>query len=755
MNDPGRSDPNELFEPDWSEEPLAARMRPRTVDEFVGQEHILGEGRLLRRAIQADMLSSVIFSGPPGTGKTTLARVIANTTRSTFLSLNAVLSGVKDVRAAIEKAREYRKLYGRKTTLFVDEVHRWNKAQQDALLPWVENGTVVLIGATTENPFFEVNAALVSRSRIFQLKPLSKHHLYAIARKALSDHERGYGHHEVRIEEDALDHLVQVADGDARSLLNALQLAVETTPSTFPPPPDEPIHITREVAEDSIQRKAVLYDKEGDYHFDSASAFIKSLRGSDADAALYWLARMVAGGEDPRFLFRRMLILASEDVGLADPRALAVVEAAAAAFDRVGMPEGQFHLAHAALYLAGCPKSNSTLGYYDALAAVEEERREEVPKHLRDPNRDAKGFGHGEGYLYPHAYRDHWVAQNYLPAALRDRVFYRPTDQGWEGELREMVERRRDIRLSLLVDQEEEFEALSYTPTTGERERRLNRLAAVQREMLADLRDELTRGLKRHETVLVGGSSPLPTLWEAVRRTPEGGVYAAVTGVRAAEAARAQAEALPEPERPRIFHGEITELVATSRSSGPAGSQELPSKFDRILGRNLLVRGEDPTGTLASLAARLVAGGRLAAAENLPTGFRRLSDIARGAGLASELVAAVERAEEALFADPKLGFAELNTEALEKAAMTAGLADVSVETREYRDLRVLGPGELSAWIFGRGDGNKRGYPAFLAARLSAEQLDELYHALSERLQDQKIDWPLTVAVLRGLRPQNE
>ena len=307
---------NELAD---KEAPLAARMRPRTLDEFIGQEHIVGPGRLLRRAIQADQLSSVIFYGPPGTGKTTLARIIANTTRGHFIALNAVLAGVADIRQAISEAQERRGQFGQRTILFVDEVHRFNKAQQDALLPWVENGTVILIGATTENPYFEVNKALVSRSRIFQLKPLVEADLYAIARQALADPERGYGRLNVQIAGDALAHLVDVANGDARGVLNALELAVETTP----PDAGGVIRIDLAVAEESIQRRAVLYDKEGDVHYDTISAFIKSLRGSDPDAAMYWMARMVYAGEDPRFIFRRMIIFAGEDVGLADPNAVA------------------------------------------------------------------------------------------------------------------------------------------------------------------------------------------------------------------------------------------------------------------------------------------------------------------------------------------------------------------------------------------------------------------------------------------------
>jgi putative ATPase len=422
-----------------TEAPLAARMRPRNLEEFMGQDHILAPGRLLRRAIQADQLSSLIFFGPPGTGKTTLARIIANTTQAHFIAINAVLAGVKEIREAIATATDKRKFQQQRTILFVDEVHRFNKSQQDALLPWVENGTVILIGATTENPYFEVNQALVSRSRLFQLKPLTEHDLRQIVAQAIADPERGYGQLKVQIDPDALSHWVNVANGDARSLLNALSLAVETTPPT----PQGLIQISLSVAEESIQQRAVLYDKEGDAHFDTISALIKSVRGSDPDAALYWLASMVYAGEDPRFIFRRLLILASEDVGLADPQAIGVVNACANAFDRVGMPEGRYPLAQATLYLATAPKSNSVMGFFEALAAVENQQQGDVPDPLKDPSRDRKGLGHGAGYLYPHAYRDHWVAQQYLPDHLQGQCFYHPSDQGFESTIKPQVEARR------------------------------------------------------------------------------------------------------------------------------------------------------------------------------------------------------------------------------------------------------------------------------------------------------------------------
>nr|RME83616.1 MAG: AAA family ATPase [Planctomycetota bacterium] len=433
--------------------PLADRLRPKRLEDFVGQKHILGKGRLLRRAIEADRISSLIFYGPPGTGKTTLAQIIAHHTQSYFTSLNAVLAGVKDLRKVVEEAKERRHIHDKRTILFIDEVHRWNKSQQDALLPWVEKGVIILIGATTENPYFEVIRPLVSRSRIFQLFPLTEEDLSQLLDRALHDKESGYGNRRIEIFPEARSHLIRVANGDGRSLLNALELAVETTP----PNQQGIIEITLEVAEESIQKRAVLYDKEGDAHYDTISAFIKSLRGSDPDGALYWLAKMVYSGEDPRYIFRRMLILAAEDVGLADPQAIQVVNACAQAFDYVGFPEGSFHLAEAALYLATARKSNSTLAFFDALKTIEEDREGEVPRHLKDANRDKEGFGHGKGYLYPHAYQDHWVAQNYLPKGLQGKIFYKPSLQGYEGKIHEEVKRRKEIQLSLPLEEFDPF----------------------------------------------------------------------------------------------------------------------------------------------------------------------------------------------------------------------------------------------------------------------------------------------------------
>jgi putative ATPase len=350
-----------------SESPLALRMRPRTLDEFVGQQDLVGPGKLLRRAIEADRLfSSLIFWGPPGTGKTTLAWIIANKTKSHFEILNAVMAGVADIRRVVADAKERRKLYRQRTILLVDEIHRFNKSQQDALLPHVEDGTIILIGATTENPYFEVNSALISRSRLFQLKPLTDADVRELLLRALRDTERGYGQRQVKIDDDALMHLVKVAGGDVRNALNALELAVESTP----PDAQGVVHIDLAVAQDSIQRRAVLYDKEGDAHYDTISAFIKSVRGSDPDAALYWLAKMIYAGEDPRFIMRRLLILSGEDIGLADPMGLVVASAAAQAFDWVGMPEGIYPLVEATLYLATAPKSNSANHYFNARTQI-------------------------------------------------------------------------------------------------------------------------------------------------------------------------------------------------------------------------------------------------------------------------------------------------------------------------------------------------------------------------------------------------
>ena len=598
--------------------PLADAMRPETLDDFFGQEHIVGKGRLLRRAIQADQLSSLIFYGPPGTGKTTLARIIANTTSSYFISINAVLSGVKEIRDAIEEAKKRRDFYGKRTILFVDEVHRWNKAQQDALLPWVENGTFIFIGATTENPYFEVNSALVSRSRVFQLLPLTKADLKNAALKAISDKNRGYGRFKVTIDEDALEHLATIADGDARSILNALQLAVETTPESFPPPEGTEIHITLEIAEESIQKKAVLYDKEGDYHYDTISAFIKSLRGSDPDAALYWMARMIAGGEDPKFIFRRMMIQASEDVGLADPNALSVVVAAAQAFDRVGMPEGQFFLSQAALYLTSCPKSNSTYAYYDALDFVQKEKQFDVPSHLKDASRDKESFGHGEGYKYPHAFKDHWVAQQYLPSSLKGKVFYTPGSLGYEGSAARELARRREVQLEAQLDTGMSTgEILTFSPDDKSRNAWFRRTAGEKNTVLSAIRDELFSNAKllRHHKVLIPGNDKGLLAWEASRRTPEGGVFVLMENSLDLDYFINYPSVLPEVERPVAIHGTLESFA-----------KEHSMHFDCIIGRNTVTR-TDKKHVLKCMHSLLEKDGKALLAEIVPSKCTRLSQI--------------------------------------------------------------------------------------------------------------------------------
>jgi putative ATPase len=755
-------------------------MRPRTLDDIIGQDHIVGPGRLLRRAIQADRLSSVIFYGPPGTGKTSLARVIANTTRSTFESLNAVLSGVKDIREAIDRADERRRLYGKRTILFVDEVHRWNKAQQDALLPWVENGTVILIGATTENPFFEVNRALVSRSRIFQLKSLTAGDLRLSAQRTLEDRDRGYGKWRVSFEEGALEHLVEVAGGDARSLLNALELAVETSPPSWPPPEGAEIGVSLQAAEESIQRRAVLYDRDGDYHFDTISAFIKSVRGSDPDAALYWLAKMVRAGEDPSFIFRRMIILAGEDVGLADPQALTVVISCAEAFDRIGFPEGNFPLAQAALYLATAPKSNTTMAFFDALGEVEKEDAE-VPNHLRDPSRDKEGFGHGEGYIYPHAYRDHWAAQQYLPRVLRGKTFYTPSRIGYEGRIREEVLRKRELQAAVVLgdtrpdaqgraggDAGAGGEFLSWSAVSKGREGWFKRLESGRSALLLSDRDALLGQctIARHDRLLIGAANDGLLLWESLRRAPEG-LSAALVDTEAAreallryahtlwggDASHTPGAGLEEPEAPRIavFPGGGLPTPAQ------AGEWFSCAVFDHILAREPWKRGfgsRDAASVFRAFAEEarglLAPGGGLGLLLSPPRLGERLSRLIRDeCPAAGSLAPRLEEAEEAFFSPPAgeegaAGRWTWDQDTLEEAFAGAGFKTL-ITLLEQREERLLTERDIALWF----NQDRSSWGAFIGKALGEDDFFALRDLLRERIKQGPVLWKWRSLLLKG------
>jgi len=720
--------------------PLADRMRPRKLDEFIGQDHIVGPGRLLRRAIQRDRLSSIILSGPPGTGKTTLARVIANTTSSRFLSINAVLSGVQAIRDAVESAKRERDLYDRRTILFVDEVHRWNKAQQDALLPYVENGTIILVGATTENPFFEVNKALVSRSRVFQLRPLGKAELLAATQAALADRERGYGRWPVVFEDGALEHLVDIADGDARSLLNALELAVETSHDPWPPPDGTEVTVSMAAAEESIQQRAVLYDRDGDYHYDAASAFIKSVRGSDADAALYWLARMVYAGEEPRFIFRRLLISAAEDVGLADPDAIRVVESCAASYERIGLPEGQFHLAEATLYLATAPKSNSTLAYFDALAAVEAERAE-VPDHLKDASRDAEGLGHGAGYLYPHAYRSHWTAQQYLPEALKGALFYQPGVLGHEASIRDDVLRRRDAQLAAwlsgALEPDDTAGSMSWT----------DRADSGSATGLMGLRDEIFKIAfpSRHDNVLVVPADDGLFLREVVRVCPEGsacGLCKSEASMDRLAYAFADVEDLLKPTVAAC--GDPISLAETAAATAGHSNFDLivaAGYFSAYGNGEAATRGLKRCGEILSAAPDADINAKtlhFVFAERIPLpGI--LPALVRGgieSGIHDDFVAA----DASFFSSDKApGFA---AETLNSLIMQAGLTVMKTSVFQYDSKRSLGDREADAWL-----SSQSAYGAAIQGALGPANAAAVLAALKKAFAASTVTWPGAWAIV--------
>ncbi|MCL2214193.1 MAG: AAA family ATPase [Treponema sp.] len=713
--------------------PLADRMRPRTLEDIVGQDHIVGPGRLLRRAIQADRLSSIILYGPPGTGKTSLAAVIANTTSAAFEKLNAVLCGVKDIREVIDRSDDRLRLYSKRTILFVDEVHRWNKAQQDALLPWVENGTVILVGATTENPFFEVNRALVSRSRIFQLKPLENEGLMETAKRTLADKERGYGNWDVCFEEGALEHLVEVAAGDARSLLNAMELAVETSITPWPPAEGSSITISMETAEESIQRRALLYDRDGDYHFDTISAFIKSVRGSDPDAALYWLAKMVRAGEDPKFIFRRMIILASEDVGLADPYALSVVISCAQAFERIGFPEGNFPLSHACLYLATAPKSNTAMSYFDALNEVEKEDAD-VPNHLRDASRDKEGFGHGEGYVYPHAYRDHWAAQQYLPGSLRGRTFYIPSSVGYEGKIRDDVLCKRELQAAIVLGDNDTEEFLSWSASSKGKEGWFKRLESGRSKTLLSDRDEIfnTASVKRHSCVLIPMANDGLLLWESLRRSPEGLSAALVNSSGAKDALLCYAAVLDELEKPQIA---VTEDILPSVLECEQWFSS--SQFDHILIRahrlNTL-----PSSLAIDAKQLLTPTGNLVLLTSPPRLGERISRILEQECGNSSLAAKLEQAEKLFFNDK--GCNALSNHGLWdenefKAAFEQQGYSVTVRIINQKEERFITDTDISTWF------NKTSrWGSFMVKKLSKEDYFTIESTLRHRITNGPVLW---------------
>ncbi|HEX7927753.1 MAG TPA: AAA family ATPase, partial [bacterium] len=622
------------------------------------------------------------------------------------------------------EAEERLSQHGVRTILFVDEVHRFNKSQQDALLPHVESGTVILIGATTENPYFEVNKALVSRSRIFELRPLTDEDIAQILRLALSNPERGYGKLKVRIDDDALAHLSRVANGDARAALNALELAVETTP----PGPDGSARLTLAVAEESIQRKAVLYDKEGDVHFDTISAFIKSMRGSDPDAALYWMARMVYAGEEPRFIFRRMIIFAAEDVGMADPNALRVVTSAAEAFEYVGLPEGRFHLAEACLYLSTAPKSNSSFAFFDALAAVEQERAADVPDPLKDGNRDSEGFGHGKGYLYPHAFRDHWVAQQYLPETLQGKVFYEPTEMGFEGQVRERVLRLREAQLAASQ------EAMAPHEVAGVTSMPLAKGGGERAEWTVRSQGGLSAHLEALRARIFAMVDPKPAhllldanagngllTWEALRRCTQGGVWARVESDSEVAALAQQAK--------RFFSQTELIIVTGAADALPAqvAQREPGTRFDRIVARGFLARAGDKPERVAMLAELLGAEGRLVIAETVPRlGERLFAKLAES--LVGELRDRLVAAEMSLFDDSGDPQVSWDHKSLEAWCAGAGLEPLARDQVAGTMEVTVTPATLQRWL--GSEGSRIGAALGADAAAVREQLNRTWSGKS-------------------------
>lgn len=709
--------------------PLADRMRPRSLDEFIGQKHIIGEGRLLRRAIQIDQLSSLIFYGPPGTGKTTLAKIIANTTKANFISINAVLAGVKEIRDAIEIAQQYLSLYGKRTILFVDEVHRFNKSQQDALLPHVENGLIVLIGATTENPYFEVNKALVSRSRIFQLLPLTNKDVEEIIQIAIRDPERGYGNLKIKIDNDALEHLVKTANGDARCALNALELAVETTS----PDSKNEIHLTCAIIEDSIQQKAVLYDKDGDAHYDTISAFIKSIRGSDPDAALYWLSRMLYAGEDPRFIFRRMLILASEDVGMADPDALVVVNNAAMAFEYVGMPEGRFHLAHACLYLATAPKSNSTMGFFDALKVVSEQS-DEIPLHLRDSNRDGEGFGHGAGYLYPHAYKDHWIAQQYLPSSLQGKIFYHPSDQGYEGTIADKIQKLREAQLEAMKNFEDSF----FNINVNEKHQWYERSGGEKSKILEIIRNRIfsLSKINSSDIVLDLNVGSGMNSFEAARLIKEGGVWSLAYSEDTYITAIKLSEKLDSFSKPIVIKTTIEDFEKDIFYV--AGGSIL---FDKIIGRSILSKVKDKVSFVNRILNLLNKEGCIVIAEFVPVLSQRLSELISFSSEGEELLQMLQWCENEMVNDPADPAFNWTPDLLKEELDKKDNLEIFLTTEKFYEKREIKPQEIEFYFrIQDKNPNKISLGQRWIKKYNKESLEKIKALFYKKLNSKTVNW---------------
>ena len=715
------------------EAPLADRMRPRTIEEFVGQSHILAPGRLLRRSIQADQLSSLIFYGPPGTGKTTLARIIANTTQAEFLSINAVLSGVGDIRNCIENARKIRTEHQQRSVLFVDEVHRFNKAQQDAMLPHVENGTVILIGATTENPYFEVNKSLVSRSRIFQLQTLTKSEVEKILENALEDNERGFGNKNVDLLIEARSHLANVADGDARAALNALELAVLTSK----PGSDGKLRITLDIAEESIQQRAILYDKDGDAHFDTISAFIKSMRGSDPDAALFWMAKMVEAGEDPRFIFRRMLIFASEDVGMADPQALSIVASAAHAFDYVGMPEGRFHLSQACLYLSTAPKSNSAFAFFDAISSVREEQSGEVPDSIKDASRDKDGFGHGEGYLYPHAYRDHWVAQQYLPDLLQGRIFYQPSEQGYEATVRENVIKYREAQIAF-------FHSLSEAEKSSFSDYWEARTLDSSGELLNEIREKIIEiaNLSRSSLALVLNAGDGLLLGELLRQISDETVYAMV-------------ETESEKQLLNGMHAEsssgIKPVVVADKSGDPSSFKIDELLFDRVVGRNVLHNQNNKASFLKTISKWISAEGYIVLTENVPSKGQRLSNLIPQDCMDSELHEKLNHAEDKIYNNPQNPRCNWTPETLQEQLEAENWIIDFWHLKEYRTPIMIRKEHVEQWFKVETKENFSGYLHELSSFISHGEMQVLNEFFRKEITGKIVEWRSVCLFMRLIK----